>query len=59
MQAEAIAELAAARRIVLHELSAQSASLEEAYLELTRDSAEYRGGPGRTDSPSIARENQP
>ena len=59
MQAGAIAELAAARHIVLHELSEQWASLEEAYLELTRDSAEYRGGPGRTDSPSMARGNQP
>jgi ABC-2 type transport system ATP-binding protein len=45
MEAGAIAELAAARHIML--LSAQSASLEEAYLALTRDSAEYRGGPGQ------------
>jgi ABC-2 type transport system ATP-binding protein len=38
----AIGELAAVEGIVLHELSPQEASLEEAYLDLTRDSVEYR-----------------
>jgi ABC-2 type transport system ATP-binding protein len=46
MEADAIAELAAARHVVLHELAAHSASLEEAYLRLTRHSVEYRGEPG-------------
>jgi ABC-2 type transport system ATP-binding protein len=42
ISASAIGELAAAQGIVLHELSPQEASLEEAYMELTRDSVEYR-----------------
>ena len=37
-----IGELAAAKDVVLHELSPQEASLEEAYMELTHDSVEYR-----------------
>jgi ABC-2 type transport system ATP-binding protein len=42
----ALGELAAREGIVLHELSPQSASLEEAFMELTRDSVEFRGvGP--------------
>jgi ABC-2 type transport system ATP-binding protein len=45
LAADAVAELAAAERIVLHELSAQPASLEEAYLQLTRRSLRYHGGP--------------
>ena len=40
--AEAIGEVAAAHGIVLHELSQQRASLEEAYMSLTQDSVEYR-----------------
>jgi ABC-2 type transport system ATP-binding protein len=43
MDAGAIAELAATRQIVLHELATHSASLEDAYLELTHGSVEYRG----------------
>jgi ABC-2 type transport system ATP-binding protein len=42
LSAFAIGELAGGQGIVLHELSPQEASLEEAYLELTRDSVEYR-----------------
>ena len=42
--ASAIGELAGAQGIVLHELSPQEASLEEAYMELTHDSVEYRSG---------------
>lgn len=49
MEAPAIGEIAAANRIVLHELSPQRASLEEAFIELTRDSVEYHaGGAERT-----------
>jgi ABC-2 type transport system ATP-binding protein len=40
----AIGDLAAARSITLHELSPQTASLEEAFMELTEGSLEYRGG---------------
>jgi ABC-2 type transport system ATP-binding protein len=39
---ESVGELAAAHGIVLHELSSQHASLEEAFMELTGDSVEYR-----------------
>jgi ABC-2 type transport system ATP-binding protein len=47
--AAAIGDLAAAKGIALHELSPQDASLEEAYMELTRDSVEYLAGvPGST-----------
>jgi ABC-2 type transport system ATP-binding protein len=46
--AEAIGELAAAHGVVLYELSQQHASLEEAFMELTGDSVEYRAD--RADS---------
>jgi ABC-2 type transport system ATP-binding protein len=39
----AIGDLAAARSVTLHELSPQTASLEEAFMELTEGSLEYRG----------------
>ncbi|MDQ1496668.1 MAG: type transport system ATP-binding protein, partial [Actinomycetota bacterium] len=42
ISAAAIGDLAGAQSIVLHELSPQDASLEEAYLDLTRDSVEYQ-----------------
>lgn len=38
-----IAETAAKAGIVIHELTPRRASLEEAYLKLTRDAVEYRG----------------
>ncbi|MGI8753730.1 MAG: ABC transporter ATP-binding protein [Acidimicrobiales bacterium] len=41
IDAPAVGELAAARGLVLHELTPQRASLEEAFMELTRDSVEY------------------
>jgi ABC-2 type transport system ATP-binding protein len=40
--AAAIGELAAAHRIVLHELAPEQASLEETFFELTGESVEYR-----------------
>jgi ABC-2 type transport system ATP-binding protein len=43
-EAAAIGELAAANGIVLHELSPQRGSLEEAFMELTADSVEYQAG---------------
>ena len=45
LDAPQVGEIAAAGRIVLHELSPRLASLEEAYMELTADSLEY-GVPG-------------
>jgi ABC-2 type transport system ATP-binding protein len=41
----AIGELAASIPVVLHELAPQTASLEEAFMELTEDSIEYHGSP--------------
>jgi ABC-2 type transport system ATP-binding protein len=43
MSASAIGESAGIAGIYLHELSPQSASLEEAFMELTRDSVEFHG----------------
>ena len=39
---ESVGELAARHALTLHELSAQRASLEEAYLKLTDDAVDYR-----------------
>jgi ABC-2 type transport system ATP-binding protein len=39
---ERIGEIAATQRVVLHELTPQMASLEDAYMALTGDSVEYR-----------------
>ena len=41
LEAPRIGELAAQQRLVLHELSPQRASLETAFMELTRSSLEY------------------
>jgi ABC-2 type transport system ATP-binding protein len=41
LETEAVGERAAAEGLTLHELSARHASLEEAYMELTRDAVEY------------------
>ena len=49
--AAAIGELAAQGGIVLHELTTIHASLEEAYLNLTSDSVEYRTDPAHQDVP--------
>jgi ABC-2 type transport system ATP-binding protein len=46
MSAVDIGELAARSGIVLHELSPQMASLEDAFMELTRDSVEFHGASG-------------
>ena len=44
LAASRIGELAAAERVVLHELSPLTGSLEDAYLSLTRDEVEYHAG---------------
>jgi ABC-2 type transport system ATP-binding protein len=44
MHARDIGILAGSARIILHELSPRSASLEEAFMELTRNASEYRAG---------------
>jgi ABC-2 type transport system ATP-binding protein len=47
ISAEAIGEVAVASRLTLSELSAHQATLEERYMELTKDSAEYRATGGQ------------
>ena len=42
LSAEQIGELAAANGVVLHELTQVQASLEEAFMEMTRDDIEYK-----------------
>jgi ABC-2 type transport system ATP-binding protein len=42
LTAEQIADLAVERRLALHELAPERASLEQAYMQLTRDAVEYR-----------------
>jgi ABC-2 type transport system ATP-binding protein len=44
LNAEEIGDIAFDRRLLLHELSPQLASLEEAFMELTQDSVDYRPG---------------
>lgn len=43
VSADVIGELSCSAGLVLHELSPQVASLEEAFMELTRDSVEFHG----------------
>jgi ABC-2 type transport system ATP-binding protein len=52
MTCQAVGEVAAAHQIVLHELSEQEASLEEAFMELTKDSVQFHteGNPPTTPS---------
>jgi len=47
-----IGELAAQNNLVLHELTPQLASLEEAFMELTRDSVEYGGQAQHVTAPA-------
>ena len=47
-----VGELIARERLVVHELTPVSASLEDAFMELTRDAVEYRSG-GSTDAALI------
>jgi ABC-2 type transport system ATP-binding protein len=42
LTAEQIGEAAAANRVVLHELAPQQASLEEAFMTLTREDVEFK-----------------
>ncbi|WAL65682.1 ABC transporter ATP-binding protein [Amycolatopsis cynarae] len=44
MDSEKIGELAAQHQIVLHELSPQTGSLEQAFMQITGDSVEYQTG---------------
>ncbi|MBF9135026.1 ATP-binding cassette domain-containing protein [Plantactinospora sp. S1510] len=46
-EAARIGELASAHRLTVHEVSAQGASLEEAFMRLTGDAVQYRAEGGR------------
>lgn len=46
MDAKAIGEIAAANQMVLHELAPRRGSLENAFMELTKDTVEYRSHGG-------------
>jgi ABC-2 type transport system ATP-binding protein len=52
-----VGELAAANRVVLHELTPVSGSLEEAYMSLTQDSVEYHSSevPAELTQQEVAR----
>jgi ABC-2 type transport system ATP-binding protein len=59
LPAPRIGELAAGEGLVLHELTPQLASLEEAFMELTRDSLEYdarTGQPAATETQAPSHE---
>ncbi|MFF2400821.1 ABC transporter ATP-binding protein [Streptomyces goshikiensis] len=58
--AEQLGELAAQHQIVLHELSPQRASLEEAFMRMTADSVEYHAhAPGAGELPPGAAADNP
>jgi ABC-2 type transport system ATP-binding protein len=64
LSAEQIGDLAGTNGIFLHELATQSASLEEAFMELTRESVEFHGEPLPTadtppPSPDLSRAATP
>ena len=54
IDAARIGDLAAMHRVPLHELSPRPASLETAFLELTRDSVEYHANGSQPDATDIA-----
>jgi ABC-2 type transport system ATP-binding protein len=49
-----VGELAAANRVVLHELTPVAGSLEEAYMSLTQDSVEYHSAEVPAELPQEA-----
>jgi ABC-2 type transport system ATP-binding protein len=60
LAAPAVGDLAAELGVALHELAPQAASLEDAFMELTRDSVEFRAegtplAPGPTPGPPATR----
>jgi ABC-2 type transport system ATP-binding protein len=57
LDAQEIGDIAFDQRLALHELSPQLASLEEAFMELTQDSVEYRGEGGFAADPDLSHDN--
>ncbi|GHA59374.1 ABC transporter ATP-binding protein [Streptomyces tendae] len=58
-KSEAVGELAARQQIVLHELSPQRASLEEAFMQLTAESVEYHAHDGQPPGAVPQQQQQP
>jgi ABC-2 type transport system ATP-binding protein len=56
MDSAGIGEVAAADRLVLHELTPQRASLEDVFLELTSDSVEFHANSSASPHPAEAEE---
>jgi ABC-2 type transport system ATP-binding protein len=54
LTAEQIGEMAAAHGVVLHELTPRQASLEEAFMDLTRDEVEYKAAEQPAPAPKEA-----
>ncbi len=54
LTAEQVGEIAAAHAIVLHELSPVRASLEEAFMDVTRDDVEYKADAPREPEGALA-----
>jgi ABC-2 type transport system ATP-binding protein len=57
ISAQEIGDIAFDQRLALHELSPQLASLEEAFMELTHDSVDYRGEGGFAAEPASGDNN--
>jgi ABC-2 type transport system ATP-binding protein len=53
METPQVAAIAAEHRIEVHELSLRRASLEEAFMELTRDSRDYAGATSVATPPTV------
>jgi ABC-2 type transport system ATP-binding protein len=53
LTATQVGDAAAEHGLTLHELTPQQASLEEAFMELTRDSVEYGGGGTEPEPPQV------
>lgn len=56
---EEVGELAARHGLVLHELSSQRASLEEAFMQMTADSVEYHAHSGGGTAPAATADPGP
>ncbi len=54
LSAEQIGDIAFDHRVRVHELSMREASLEEAFMELTRDSVEYHAHSSNDDRQTAA-----
>jgi ABC-2 type transport system ATP-binding protein len=51
LSAEQVGQAAFANRILLYELTPEQASLEEAFMSMTRDAVEFQGGGASSNRP--------